>query len=357
MDYKADESPMLSFRYLFICAVVVAIGSVADAAAQTDPGSLVNSPRDRRAQTGMKFLEVSIAPRAAAMAGAVTADETVGAASAFYNPAALGRMNSSVSATMGRLQWIMDINYNYASLAYNPLGGRYGTIGLSLLSVDYGRFQETIRFDNEQGYMDLGGFSPSSMAAGLTYSRVLSTQFVIGGSVKYAYQDLTSSVMEYSGEGEKMRKDWSTDVLAYDFGIIYRTGLRSLNFAIAVRNLAPEVTYAEEPFELPLTFRIGLTADLADFTPLNAEIHALQASLDAERPRDFDENLHLGLEYLFMNTFALRTGYRYPNDEQGLSMGAGVNTGLGGVRVGANYAYTAMGLFDNVHQIGVTLGL
>lgn len=358
MEYKADERPMLRLRNVSICTLVLVLFLAADLYAQTDPGELVDSPRDRRAQTGMKFLEVSLGPRAAGMASAVTANEGQGAAiAAFYNPAAMSRTDNVVSGAAGRLQWIMDINYNYASLAYQPANGSYGVFGLSLMSVDYGDFQETIRFDNDQGYLDIGDFSPSATAVGLTYSRVLTTQFSIGGGIKYAHQDLTSSIVSMEGEGNYEREDWSASSVAYDFGVIYRTGFRSLNFAVSVRNLAPEVTYAEEPFELPLTFRIGLAADLVDFVPMNSDMHSLLVSLDAERPRDFDENIRLGAEYQFMNTLALRAGYAYPNEEQGLSLGAGVNAGLGGMQIGADYAYTSMGLFDTVHRIGVSFGL
>ncbi len=357
MDYTADEHPILRFTSASICSVLVVLLCATSVWAQQEPGELVDSPRDRRAQTGMKFLEVSLTPRAAAMASAMTADENAGSSAAFYNPAALGRTDNTVSASLGRLQWIMDINYNYASVSYVPSGGAYGAFGLSVISVDYGDFQETIRWDNDQGYLDIGDFSPSATAVGLTYSRVLTTQFVVGGGVKYAQQDLTSSIVSAEEQGNYERSDWSEGVIAYDFGVIYRTGFRSLNFAVSVRNLASEVTYADEPFELPLTFRIGLGADLADFTPLDSEIHDLNLAVDAERPRDFDENLRVGLEYLFMDTLALRGGYTYPNEEQGLSLGAGVNAGLGGIDIGADYAYTSMGLFDTVHRIGVSFGL
>jgi hypothetical protein len=305
----------------------------------------------------MKFLEVSLSPRAAGLSSAVTADEQMGAGAAFYNPAALGRTENTVNATLGRLQWIMDIDYNFASISYRPANGAYGTFGLNLMSVDYGEFQETIRWDNQQGYIDIGQFSPSATAVGINYSRVLTTRFVVGAGLKYARQDLTSSIMSAEEGGNYERKDWAQDIVAYDFGVIYQTGFRSLNFAVSVRNLAPEVTYADEPFELPLTFRIGMNADLVDFTPVNSEVHALRVSLDAERPRDFEENLRLGTEYQFMNTLALRAGYAYPNEEQGLSLGAGVNAGLGGINIGADYAYTSMGLFDTVHRIGISLGL
>lgn len=357
MDYTADEYPIVRFINASMSGLLVLLLCATSALGQQDPGELVDSPRDRRAQTGMKFLEVSLTPRAAAMASAITADEQTSASAAFYNPAALGRSENAVSASLGRLQWIMDINYNYASIAYQPAGGTYGAFGLSVISVDYGDFQETIRWDNDRGYIDIGNFSPSATSVGLTYSRALTTQFVVGGGVKYAQQDLTSSVVSAESEGSYERSDWSEGVVAYDFGVIYRTGFRSLNFAVSVRNLASEVTYADEPFELPLTFRIGLGADLADFTPLDSEIHDLNVALDAERPRDFAENLRLGLEYLFMNTLALRGGYSYPNDEQGLSLGGGVNAGIGGVNVSADYAYTSMGLFDTVHRIGVSFGL
>ena len=58
-----------------------------------------------------------------------------------------------------------------------------------------------------------------------------------------------------------------------------------------------------------------------------------------------------------MNTLALRAGYAFPTDEEGIHLGAGLQQTLGGVGVGASYAYTSFGLFADVHRVSLHLAL
>ena len=53
----------------------------------------------------------------------------------------------------------------------------------------------------------------------------------------------------------------------------------------------------------------------------------------------------------------MRTGYTYPTDEQGISLGAGVHTGVGGADFSFDYAYTQFGLFGNVNRLSLQIGL
>ena len=70
------------------------------------------------------------------------------------------------------------------------------------------------------------------------------------------------------------------------------------------------------------------------------------------------------MPFLFLDTLSynnllfVRAGYRFNYDEQGVTGGLGVNLGIGGYKVRANYAYEYFGkYFDGVHRIslGVTL--
>jgi hypothetical protein len=322
-----------------------------------------NIERQKLGQTGMKFLVVPVVPRAAAMGGAVTAQSGVSSA-LFNNPAGMGRMERSFDANFGHMQWIADISYNYASMAVQPGGGNYGVVGLSLVAVDYGDFYETVRFDNEDGYLDMGTFSPSAMAVGLGYSRVLTDRFSVGAQAKYVSQDLgasilalESSVTKVRGGGPDIREEFGESTVAVDFGVIYRTGFESLNFAMSVRNFSREVTYYEENFELPLTFRIGMSMNMVDFTDLNQDIHSILLSVDAERPRDYPERIRIGAEYEFFNTLSIRGGYVAPADENSFSLGGGLQTTVSGFEFGADYAYTPYGLFGNVNRLALNIGL
>lgn len=322
---------------------------------------------DKRAQSGMKFLSFSVDARAAAMGDALTAENQGSAVSMFYNPASMARQSGMVSAVFGQTEWIADINYNGIGVAFQPAGGLYGVFGISALFVDYGTLLGTVRADNDEGFIDTGEFSPSAVALGLGYARGLTEQFSVGANVKLVSESLgatmSSVVSDTTGLPAPRPPTYITDVkidaensvqtFAFDFGILYRTGFRSLTLAMSARNFSRDLTYEAENFELPLTFRIGVSMDLIDFTGMNPDMHSFVLAIDTERPRDFSEQIKVGGEYVFMNTLALRGGYIYPHDVQGITLGAGVQA----FGFGFDFAYTTFEVFDNVIRFAVRASL
>jgi Type IX secretion system membrane protein PorP/SprF len=315
-----------------------------------------NAQQEKLAQTGMKFLSFSVDPRAAGMGGAMTSVEG-GAEQMFYNPAAMGWQESFMNVSLASTQWIADVNYNAGSIAFRPKAGRFGIFSISFLFVDFGDLQETIRANNEQGFIDLGTFKPAAYSVGFGYARAFSDRFSVGGQVKIASEDLGSSVLGVGEDGEYVRSDNTVDVFAFDFGVFYKTGFKSLNFALSARNFSREIEYEVESFQLPLTFKIGVSMDVLDFTDADKATHSLLVSLDAENPRDFSEQVKIGTEYTFMQTFSLRAGYVLPTDEQGISVGLGVKQLLKGAGFAADYSYTDFGVFAGVHRIALRFSL
>ena len=334
---------------MVVSLLTLVLGHIAYAQPEVETG------QEKLAQTGMKFLSVSVDPRAAAMANAVTALQSSSVAM-FYNPAGMARQGSLVSAGFGQTQWIADIDHNAASIGIAPRNGTYGVLGLSIKSVNYGEFLGTVRADNDRGYENIDTYSPTAFAVGLGYARALTDRFSVGGTAKYVRQSLGSSPIRRENEGFS-RKERTLSSSAFDLGILYRTGFRSLNFAMSVRNFSQESAYVQESFELPLTFRVGVAMDLIDLTAMDGNMHSLLFSVDARRPRDYSEQLRGGLEYLFMNTFALRAGYTHPTDEQGISLGVGLHQGIGNIQAGFDYAYTQFGTFGSVNRFALSLAL
>lgn len=320
------------------------------------PTAQQDSDREKLAQTGLKYLSVAGDPRAAALSSAMTAAEG-GATMLFYNPAGMAWMTESTDVSLSQTGWIADIDYNHIAAAYRPAGGRYGVIGASLTTVDYGDLQETIRADNDQGYIDVGTFSPLAYAIGLGYAREVTDRFSVGGQIKYATQDLGDAIVQVEEGGEYTRESIQASTVAYDFGIHYKTGFESLAFAVSARNFSPELSFAEESFQTPLTLQIGLSMDVVNLTSLDPSIHSLVLSTDAANARDFSEQIRVGGEYRFMDRVFLRGGYSFPTDEEGVSLGLGVRQPLGSVGVGADYSYTDFGAFSGVHRVAVRFSL
>ncbi len=313
--------------------------------------------RQKLAQTGMKFLSVSTDARISALGDAGTALEG-NSAMLFYNPAGLGFLSGFADVSLGQVEWIADIKYVHGGAVFSPLNGVYGVFGISVLSADYGDFNETIRAPSEQGFLDLGSFSPGAYAIGISYAKALSNQFSVGGNIKYVNQDLGSSIVGFNTEGGYDKKNYAADVFAFDFGILYRTGFKSLNFGMCIKNFSQEVTYEDESFQLPLTFKIGVAMDVFDlYEAVNKKTHALLVSVDAVHPRDYYEQVNFGMEYLFLKTFALRLGYSTPNDEHGFSAGVGLQQSYQNYMIALDYAYTPFGVFNDVHRFSVHFAL
>ncbi|MCK4579345.1 MAG: PorV/PorQ family protein [Candidatus Marinimicrobia bacterium] len=285
------------------------------------------------AQTGNQFLSVGTDARTGALAGAGTALD-LGANALFYNPAALANLETGLDIALNRNNWIADISHQSISVAINPFEGRFGIIGITFFDVDYGECLGTMVWPNDQGFIDTGPFYPTALAAGLGYARRLTDRFAAGGQVKYVAQYL-GDVLHPADASIEIRR-YSSDILAYDFGTLYRTPFRNLVFAMSVRNFSEEATYVRESFQLPLTFTIGASVDLFELLAWQNMEQQLRLSLDASHPRSHPEIMNLGAEYRLLDYLALRVGYQTNTDEYGISAGFGIEL----PRFAFDYAFT-----------------
>ncbi len=304
------------------------------------------------AQTGFQFLSVTSDARAAATGEAMTAVEA-NSSSLFFNPAGMARMDDMVDVTFSLNTWIADIRYNALSMAINPFGGRYGVLGLSLVSVDYGNVQGTLVWGNDKGYIDTEVMNPSAFALGVGYSKALSDRFSVGGQVKSTYQYLGRSVVPLTLDGEMALKKNIAGTWAVDFGTLYKTGFKDIAFGMAVRNYSDEIQFEQESFQLPLTFAIGISMDLMELLTNRPPGQSLRFSLDAVHPRSHPEQLKFGLNYEMWDAIYIRTGYILNNSLDNVSFGIGI--AQFGWKV--DYAYSPFELFGNVQRITIRFSL
>ncbi len=301
------------------------------------------SAQDKLAQSGFQFLSVGQDARAAGMGEAFTTVEGTPNA-LFYNPAGIASINNLVDIRANYFEFIADIKYTSFTIASSPWGEQYGVFGLSIQAVNYGEVQGTMVWANPDGYVDTEILEPSTMAIGLGYGKALSDRFVVGGQIRYVAQSLGKSVIP--GEGTKRNV---ADVLSFDFGTIYRTGFKSLAFGMSVRNFSQEIKYEQESFQLPLTFKIGVSIDALDFADMNPENHSLLVVFDAAHPRSYPEYINLGLEYMFQQSIALRFGYISNQNEYDFTLGFGLQQF--GFKI--DYAYQDFGVFSSLHRFSL----
>ena len=313
------------------------------------------------AQTGFQFLSVVSDARAAAMGGAVNSLE-MGSRSLFFNPANIANMSGTVDVSVSDNAWIADIHHNTVSMAFNPSpnnGNHWGVLGFTFQTVNYGDIDWTIVDPNRQdGYRDLdwGSLSPGASSFGVGYAKALSTQFSVGAQVRYVHQDLGKSMLPsatYEVDGDTIEVDNELSPLSFDFGTLFKTGFKSLVFGMSVKHFSKEVEYAEEGFQLPLVFTIGVSMNLMDLVEWHGFDQKLLLAVDATHYRSHPEQLIVGLDYTVMNTLSMRCGYASSNDEDGISFGVGVSQ----FGLSLDYAYTPFGIFDNVQRMTASFTL
>jgi hypothetical protein len=315
------------------------------------------------AQTGMKFLQVGTSARQTALGDAFTALEG-SSVSMFYNTAGMARMNATTDVSFGRTQWLADIKHLFASVAINL--GDYGVFGLMGQYVDYGDIEATILVDktiNGQGYLDIPTFKPWGAAVGVAYARALSDKFSVGGNVKWVKQDLgdsytnVTSFTTFAGtDSNNTSQKNARDVFAFDFGMLYKTGFKSLAFGMTVHNFSREVTFQKESFQLPLSFKMGVAMNMLDFLELDPTSQSFMLAIDAEHPRDYPEQIRIGGEYLFANTVALRIGFVSPADDYTMSYGVGLQQAWMGTQLAVDFSYTPYRTFDAVSRLSLRFG-
>ena len=303
--------------------------------------------RIKLAQTGFQFLSVGQSARASALGEAFTTMEGT-ASSLFYNPAGIARLPSFIDIVVNQNSWIADIRHNSFGIALSPKDGNYGVIGISAMWVDYGDFQGTMIWENNQGYIDTEIFSPEALAIGITYAKYITDRFSVGGQIKNVAQSLGRNVIPEEGLKKNIASTW-----AIDFGTIFNTGYKSLSFGMSVRNFSREIEFEQEEFELPLTFKIGISMNVLDFIESMPDNHSLMVLIDAVHPRSYPEYINLGCEYNFMNILALRTGYISNQNEYNLTYGFGLQK----FGLAFDFAYTPFSVFENVKRITVRFSM
>lgn len=316
--------------------------------------SIFAEERRKVAQTGFQFLSIISDAKAAGMAGAVNT-MPMGSSSLFFNPAVMADMSGFIDMTASQNQWISDIRHNAFSLAVKPKSGQWGVFGVSVQSVDYGEVLGTVvDAGNPEGYHDTGTIEPTALAIGIGYAKSLSDRFSVGGQVRWVKQDLGSSIVPVADNDSTTQKVLNElTPVAFDFGTLFKTGIKSLAFGMSIRNFSKDIKYADEGFQLPLVFTIGVSMDMMDLFEISGPDQSLYLSVDATHYRSHPEQLIIGLDYTLMSLLSIRTGYVTSNDENGLNFGVGISY----FGVTFDYAYAPFGLFDKVQRMTIRFAM
>ena len=298
--------------------------------------------------TSMEFLEVMPVARATALGDAYSVWAS-GADAVFWNPSGLALVeHPELSSTF--VKWIFDTRQG--ALAYAAPIGNIGAIGVQIQYVDYGVFEEAVTTRPYIDQVDNPGltgntFHPFSYLVGLSYARNLTDRFSTGVTVKYAHESLYNGQMVsalVNGVTTQEVKTWASGVI-FDVGIRYNTGFRSIQIGASVQNFGENMTYAIQSNPVPLLFRWGIAADLIgkDALLVADDENRVGVAFDLYQPNDYGQQEHLGVEYEYAGVFALRAGYKFNYDYEGLTLGGGVKQAIGSVKLSFDYSYGSIG--------------
>jgi hypothetical protein len=277
-------------------------------------------------QAGMSFLNIDGSARAAAMAGVFGAAKN-DLGSVFYNPAGLASVEGT-AFFLNSTSWIVDTKVAHIAVSHNA--GKFGVFGLALQSMDYGDFNgTTISESDERGYSDIDVGDVGGISLGLAYGISMTDKFSIGGSIKMVSQNLGANDTYIGDAVKETGKENKTSTVAYDFGTLYDTGIKSIQLTMAIRNYSSQQLYENEEFQIPQTYRIGIAANLFEFLPIgDPSANSLVLAVEGVDATDRIEYMNTGLEYSLLGMIDLRGGYSFQRSEDntgGLNAGAGLN--------------------------------
>ena len=312
-------------------------------------------------QTSVPFLLISPDARSGAMgdAGVATPPDVN---SIHWNPSkiafATGKSAISLSYTPWLQQLAPDIYMAYLSGFYKT--DNRNTIGLSFKYFSMGEIEL-----RDASSAAIGAYNPSDFSIDGTFARSFGNSLSLATTFRFIYSKIANDVLVNSQQSSAGTA-FAADLSAYCKKDVQLAGKPSdLAFGINISNIGNKLSYLNDNNKqfLPTNLKIGSSLTLhpdkqnqltlaLDFnkllvpTPPQTDADGnIIAGRSTERsvpsgifgsfsdaPGGFSEELReismgAGLEYLFDQKFALRTGYYYENPDKGerryLTMGAG----------------------------------
>jgi len=306
--------------------------------------------------TSAQFLKIGVCARAVAMGDAFVALAN-DASTLYWNPAGIARLGN-LEAVLVHNEWFADMYFDYAGVTYSL--GNLGTIGANISTLNMGEMLvRTLQNPEGTGEKFIAG----DVAAGISYARSLTDRFSIGFTAKYIRQ-----------------KIWlmHASAIALDLGVLFDTQLEGLRIGMSISNFGNNMRmegdnalrfYDEAPllygnndkvpaylktdyWPLPLIFRVGLAWEV-----MNTPMSNLVVAVDAVHPNDNPERVNIGVEYVWQNLVAFRSGYKSlfaPNAEEGLAVGGGFRFRIPGVmKLKLDYSYSDYGRLDNAQRFSL----
>ncbi|HTX98943.1 MAG TPA: PorV/PorQ family protein [Bacteroidota bacterium] len=341
-------------RSVLCLLLVVSVVAVSDAANPSRIGT-----------AGAQELLIPVGARGIAIGGSSMIFAN-GVDAIYWNPAGLGRQNSSVEGLFSTMSYFADINVVYGAIGVQA--GDFGNLGFSIKSINFGNIAETTTdFPDGTG----GQYSPTYITLGATYAKGLTDRIAVGVTANL----VTERIMDLSATG-----------VAFNFGLQYHNlAVEGLDLGIAVKNIGTQMQFSGPSLLYTATAGSGLrgTQEYAVEAASADMPSSLELGLGYTRKFDDensamiggmfrsnnyqDDEYNLGAEYNFNNLFFVRGGYTFApqvnKDVLGANsyiydytLGAGLHYNVSGVDLSFDYAYRHMKYFTGNNVVTLKVG-
>jgi len=296
---------------------------------------------------GAAFLKIGVGARMSALGGAATTLSGDPYA-LFWNPAGSYLEAAKTQIGFSYNNWIADIGQSVGVVSRGF--GELGTFSVGLIYQglsDIPALRDIAPLGMESSQVDQAtgdNFDYYDMAVVLGYSKQLTDRLQLGVAAKYIAEKID---------------DQSVSAVAFDFGVIYRTGFRDLTIGARMNNLGSDIKYYSIPAPLPLLFSIGTSMSIA-----KEEDNQLIAYFDLFKPQDQSQLYFGALEWTVFERLALRSGYKFnyqgvsddddvPQTDEGATFGCGFNIEVSEYTLWFDYTFTDFQLMQNAHRFSL----
>ena len=245
-------------------------------------------------KTGLVFLKLGVDARALGLGETYTAFTNTPAGT-YYNPASISN-TSDLQLLIMHKEWIQDTKVEFISAITSFKNLSFG------LSINSTRM-ENIEIRTKPG-PPIGTFDAQNAAVGLTTSYNLDSKFYFGLTTKILY--------------EKIYVDEATGY-SFDFGGIYSTTWGT-NIGLSIKNVGKMNKLENEVTNIPTSIRLG---GVHKIYLMNNDAALSLASDVVSFTKEKETHLHLGTEFAYRNTIAVRFGYQTGYESRNFSAGIG----------------------------------
>lgn len=302
-----------------------------------------------------------------------------GAEAMQLNPAGISRIDRTEIA-LGHTKYLVGTGININSLGFATKISKGGTLGISLMLMDFGEIERTT-VDNPEG--NIGTFSPNFSNIGISYGYMFANKISVGATVRLVNESLATV---------------SARATALDAGIQYVTGNKEhadkFKFGISLRNVGTKMVFRGQglsiprpnpdgtfnynvsyysrgaEYNLPSQLNIGMSYDLYLGGSTDKFAHRVTVLGNFVSNAFSRDNLGAGLEYGLGENFALRAGYKHEIGLKTSDVNATVDTGIAAgatfltpfkkgskSNVAIDYAWRQTNQWSGIHNLALRINL